>query len=1841
YNEGVIDAEYELDTSMIYAAGIGINNANEAVEYALLFNEGGFDYDTSAFDAPGATVEMEFGTELFFSEYIEGSGYYDKALEIYNPTNAAINLSGYSIQYFSGSRTTANATYNLSGTINPGDVYVIAHSSAATAIRNVADATTTGIMAFSGDDSLSLLNGSTVIDSIGQRGYDPGTAYTASGVSTINMTLVRKPSILTGRTDYSSIFDPSIEWIGYANGTYSLLGSHRVNHRLIFKYASTIYDIGSSPVTLSRVYNRADLTYDSSYYTDISPLYRSLNDNPTVIQYSSNYGDTNYYKFDSGFVELTLKNNLNISGITTDSDVNFRNVNNYGAINVIALDLDIYTLNVAGITNTLSEDHYLIHSLNQGTIKVAEIDSSTSGSPNIYIGGLVNNNLAGDLHDLEQDPNYPVATVGIIDSMNYGNILTEYDSTHQGILGKSNTFAAGIATLNAGSIQDSANLGLVSIYNASSSGTTSLSSDNYTAARVLSYTHGVTTGGIVAIVMNGNSRVYDTANNGDIIAVSYRYSRSGGIIATALYSEGGAGGVIGLVDDIGSSQIKNGINFGSVTAITSINGSYSSTAYNTTITTLRYGSGDPLGGTTGCGVYPNTTVGSNDRPGVYAAAGGVVGYGLSVMKNMLNHGTISGTDVAGGIVGATYVEGAETPKTTIVDINTAINYGEIKAISTASFGSIVTLSLIITNIDDFYLPDGNSTIFPSVMDVFFPGTKRGFGGIFGRLQRGVRGIMSTTGGSFDFIVNTNPEVDLVGRLDQDYAFSNSARYFQFYDTIIYSARYEDTTQAVFTGFYYGELQITAVSGSSAPYTYTATINNIYKQVGTVATLDSSPGTTGYVFTSSTSLSVGNTTLRFLERLDVPWITEDPLDPLLVDSDTENMYDEDFEMRVNSDLTKYIYYMEKDLLATRFQTSRPNGMYVLSTTAGSTYGRVLPTNIDITKMRTMNEESETQISLLIDYTAVGSDHTNAIPPAVEAKYLELKQTIFNDKAELVPSDSILLKLEETTSNHSILLGGDIDYLARTIDFTISMEAFLTGNTTVSYEVTEALISANALIARRAEDYFGHAPSTAELEAYRYLLFQEGADFVSETYAPTLSLTLPDKDISPLEIVTLPLGYFTVYSEAFVGNDLFASSNYYRDYLVRITFTPGIAYAGGDTGLTDVAFNGGMLIDATGSPTDIQSLGTVDATGSLRLVFTDENDIFLEGYDFKEYFALKYFDPLTSTYIAVPSEHYTIAFIPTIVGDTSAVYEITFSFKNTLRQGIYQFEYRYFPGSTLLTLVFDKNPSGVAEIIDFTYYSELNSLAIDGLAIDSLINMGSPVTIDTNTSNFTSSEQTGLDPFLSNYIYNLSYTTAGTFVISPFAIVSSARLVEITYLNGYKDYEIEIIIVAEDATTSSTYTHHLVERPVDLVSVLKNGNETDLNDVFAMREDQSTLFTVDLGFDQTLDLYNLTVGLDSYLQVTVTATLLDEVTVIDSEDIVGLSYNDEGDYLDITMEYDTIPGIYTFEFYFYRDGSANYITLATPLVIKKLQGVSPYLTDIRFSLLANETSYPEIYTINDNPTFDYTLVTINALYNPAVYFAGIDYAGADLAGVQYFRVDGKVSKVPLEQYMPYMVDYLPYGATIARYDYDDVLETWQWTAEVGENASSEEIAVLITNFTEFPDTHLEPSDEENVLILYRVTSEDGNHFAYYFVTVTDVEFNTSMIFNLYFCSSADPASCKLAKQVDSGFNDQMVIVTVKNFITDGDDTILGVTDPEDYPGFTEIMSLKSKMTQFIYTNADNYAYGFGRNRSGFFTFDVELPLDPYLNELYTYDIEYDIYTLNDASDYVEELDGKYFY
>lgn len=176
---------------------------------------------------PAPVPAQAAASTLFFSEYIEGTGN-NKALEIFNGTGAAVNLSGYAIQMYFNGNSSPGLTIPLSGTVADGDVFVVAHASAIPEILNQADLTNNAGW-FNGDDAVALVQGSNIIDVIGQIGVDPGVQWGAAPTNTADNTLRRKAAVCAGDPDGSDAFDPAAEWDGFAVNTIDGLGAHSAN----------------------------------------------------------------------------------------------------------------------------------------------------------------------------------------------------------------------------------------------------------------------------------------------------------------------------------------------------------------------------------------------------------------------------------------------------------------------------------------------------------------------------------------------------------------------------------------------------------------------------------------------------------------------------------------------------------------------------------------------------------------------------------------------------------------------------------------------------------------------------------------------------------------------------------------------------------------------------------------------------------------------------------------------------------------------------------------------------------------------------------------------------------------------------------------------------------------------------------------------------------------------------------------------------------------------------------------------------------------------------------------------------------------------------------------------------------------------------------------------------------------------------------------------------------------------------------------------------------------------------------------------------------------------------
>lgn len=165
---------------------------------------------------------------LFFSEYVEGSGY-NKVLEIYNSADQPVDLlsAGYAVAIYFNGNEQPGATIPLTGSIAAGSVYVLADDDADAVLLAVTDQTYGGSF-FNGDDVVALVRNGILIDVIGQIGIDPGSEWGSDETSTQDNTIRRQPDVWRGDPDGSDPFDPVSGWNGYDQDTFAGVGRHTI-----------------------------------------------------------------------------------------------------------------------------------------------------------------------------------------------------------------------------------------------------------------------------------------------------------------------------------------------------------------------------------------------------------------------------------------------------------------------------------------------------------------------------------------------------------------------------------------------------------------------------------------------------------------------------------------------------------------------------------------------------------------------------------------------------------------------------------------------------------------------------------------------------------------------------------------------------------------------------------------------------------------------------------------------------------------------------------------------------------------------------------------------------------------------------------------------------------------------------------------------------------------------------------------------------------------------------------------------------------------------------------------------------------------------------------------------------------------------------------------------------------------------------------------------------------------------------------------------------------------------------------------------------------------------------
>ena len=1719
-------------------------------------------------------------------------------------------------------------------------------------------------------------------------------------------------------SDYATIYNAGI--LVASTSTYSyfsymtnngVVDSTRKNYDLAFElkmnsannnsriyYAATVIDNSSAGITLSRAYNEFNFVYSNSYFTSgnalIGPFFTSVSNNRSKLLYCTNNGDLSVV----GTSVIATTGETRIAGITQSYNVDYENIYVSGNITVgnFKQGAHLYVAGIGWILPYCNEDspNYAKNCLNEGKIVTYNIQgettitgvsgtgstdtnfAATTTAHNLYVGGLFNLNVGN-----------------LTNSMNRADI-TSLEGSNSEIAGTCNTFVGGLVTYNYNLIQDCANSGNI-MYTNSSTGTTYVAGgdtpNSLFGGMIFAYNGGLALGGVCSaladtealILKNGSisygyqkeidAQILDSSNNGNVFGKANQYVRSGGVLAVALGVEITAGNDstaytygannntaaktfsnfdVGSQDSIADSLLSNGLNFGNICAITNKIGNVSYSG--------------PQGGNQGC------------RPGIYSCAGGVIAYGLCKMNRMINHGVVSSCDVAGGVIGATYILGTpdseDNLNITLVDINTAVHYGKVKAAKYARYSTFNYDNMDDYDNNTYYYPDNDTSfVFAGYSSALNQGTKRGFGGIFGRLQRGNRGLMQSK--QFNNILNMDPYVDMIGRADG--SGYTAYMYYRFadenledgdivYDTY-YSARTNDTTPCVVVGHSTGETfeNTKIVSATSVTYTIERTRNgntnyyyvraitvnggygeytegyfrNVQPYIdsdnitynaangGAVEVKNVTSSNTfttleidgnieyddfGFTYNQRTQIqglySNNETGEKYYtitsdypqyqvtegggfwggsddEAHQVEIVTDDP-----ANTDYTYIFADDFPL-MDPEQTNFIYQANNDVLADRFRLSdsenyKPNGMYVLASTKGRDAGAVLPANLKINNLYKLKEvDGYVDLGNIQSNNLVNDETSNT---DLLNDYRSMFQIRFSDKSLIMhqETDAKLydIVLEDKNGNGPTLTNGKVNDNNKTITFTVSQDAFKSGS--VEYIAKSAELSENAVIAKSGMNSSTYA-------GFHQAYVDRTSNILTGTYLSSVTGTI---DLAATADVTYTLtDTITVYSEIACQVSGLAET-YKTDYTIIIVVeTTAIVLD-----LNNTQIDGVNIADPNGYTTGAESwtyptTQPVSQNGTLSLTMDDVNSILPLNHEL--ICTGLYYNGTTE----VLEDYYEI----TTTGKTDAdLMTIAITLSDDLINGNYQFRFKYYSNVDKEYLVtFTKAASTDYTILDVTYdsYSQTDNIN-DTTFVEKSVDFETYIGFDvlfggvSAASGDPSQEviSNGVtEPYLNNveaYQLMIGSTDVATIKLAPFATLTSWSISSEYDVDGNFVQTLTYNVSSANNDTASI-VHTIMERSLPSMTIYKDGviqlNNSLTEPVKVKRESLLTEIFIDFGFPNGNSNSNVTYEI-GYVDPT-----NDDASISDADVKAGITQDANTSYYILNVLSDLEPSVIGLDLSLER--AAGVSKKVGTIYIEKLEGTNAYLQDIQFQLSENaSTVYPTFAEADEDG-----IAVENSIYDIRGYYAGIDYDGADNNTTTNFIIDGKVANEDLENYCPIFT--LPIGATVQRITRDD---TGNETGRYDD---------LYANYLGVDDGS---GDYIAKPIIYEIVSEDGLNKVYYYISVSDLLYNLTLRFNIYFRT----ADNKIVKASDSSslIKDNIVVINVVNYELDSN-TTYDIGENGEYP-FETIDNGNSTVTIKDYivgkynqstlfyapVNESNYLYTFGRNRSGCYKFNVITPI-----------------------------------
>ena len=1689
------------------------------------------------------------------------------------------------------------------------------------------------------------------------------------------------------------------------SGGFNFPNLNYQNHNTYVFYSATILDNSTGGVKLSRAYNTANFTFGPSYFNNtsgitvttirIAPFFVSKSNIDSELLFVDNLGELYIGSTDQ---DSNVANTLQVAGITLATKIDYKNVSftgtkvitqngyYYKGITLIRMN-NSFEVFVAGITyalpydTTTSKAYTMQNVINKGNIIVADFKGNTTMTNNtITVGSNTGNGTQAGFAGFATtivSRNLYIAGVSnlnvgqIRNAMNYGEITSTLNSTYKDIDGNANTFVGGITTFNYNLIQDAANTGLIHMVNSStssisyvSSSLDPLSTSALFAGMTYGYTGGVVAGGISAAMANTRAsiltgigkdaavtgEVIDTANNGDIFAKAYYYVRSGGIIGVAIGVEITAGtdnatqvsvhdkkfssNITGSQDPISLAKVSNGLNFGNISAVTYMKFNYAALS--------------------DADAYAS-------RPGIYSAAGGVVGYGLFAMKRMLNHGIISATDVAGGIIGATYIVGSTASTTipvSIVDIDTAVHYGSVKATE------IEMTTQGLTNYNNFTYENSknyssstyyktSSYLFPDNTSSISINKKPGFGGIFGRLQRGTFGLMQSN--NFVNILNMDSNIDMVGRTDQNGL--GSFIYYRFTvqnrtDTY-YSARNNDTSPASIVG-YYPAVSITRTifhdssstvafqirrAGRVGNYTYTVENVTLTGVNGTrtdqitryVGVFTSSAITFSYITnnanntiieTSTNPLSSVTypmyTTITTHRTLDRYGLTTAQVSDLGYTSSlatlTINNYNTDFTFTTSTPTNTQAPWMMPKVqdLTVGDSGYDPSKLYIFD----PSFPLMNPSQSDFI-YRVTKEVLADRFRLAADPLFKNGMYVLASSKGREAgAVLPANLSINNFYGLKEPDTPVYYNLDSiSVSNLNVPSVVDLPTDPLYLSYSSMFQVRKSDKSLVLPKQDQPTIGDLVLY-----DPTGQSPTLEGgiiNNTARTIVFN-----VSQSAFPSSTVTYEALQASLSENAVIAVsgitsathaGFKTAYnartSNILGGAYKFTHTGTFSSNQVIFTMTVYSEVAADDPNLVttyktdytvtinriaqnlNVTLNQ-ILMNST-NVTPLPSLVGSTYTVSPSFPLSPSGTITVRFIDNNTQLPLGHnltIHRLTKDGDTVDPAYYNLTLTPKA---SNNIFGFAMTLSDELESGVYRIVFSYYNSSTQFNMDFTKQASS-NRLITSVSYSTYSADASGGL-----------IFTPTGT-NFTTFIEFG--EILEGVLLN----TNRSMVVTPVSNGSSLNYVNtLDYVQLTLDGNTLMILRVSpfasitaatvryeyggDGRKSYIFNYTILNELSQSTVITHTVTERQLSSFIVYKDgNQQFAYPVQV----TREALTTNIQIDFRLQ---DVTLYDNITTVitdtngvftPTEDEIEF-FIDDGYAMVITFELGV--GEKTYAFTLNREGSVTY-NLGS-VVIRKNLGVSAYLNDIRFQINSDITlKYPTIYQINS----DGSTVTPSD-YDPRVFFDGIDYDGADTAGVQYFRINGEVSDIDLSNYYPDFT--LPIGAIIQR--------------QVGPNSWSNDLSGNFTSEVE----------DVNTVVRYRILSEQTNAnnpgvltdivdstIVYYDLTVIDILYNLTIRFTLFY--RFGNGTIVPAGDPTSPIKNSVILIIVKNYETEETFTPTISIDPVTgriiYPFEGGIISytagVRNQSTLFYYplpANITDYLYTFGKNKTGVYNFSIVSP------------------------------------